>query len=84
MPKKEYISSHAPTTESHVTVFPPCKYFASSNSTVKNKSMFVHSVTGKIQFQSSLHSSNPPPPPPPPLQRERGGLTSSNLAIRVR
>ena len=28
--------------------------FASSNTTVKNMSMFTHSVTGQIQFQFSL------------------------------
>ena len=51
-------NSHCQTTESHVTVYPTCRFFASSNITVKNRSTFAHSVAGQIQFQFSPLISN--------------------------
>ena len=42
----------------HVTIYPACQFFPSGNNTVRNMSMFADSLTGQIQFQFSLETSN--------------------------
>ena len=56
--RQKYISSHGQSTEPHVTAFLTSKFFASSNTTVKNMNMFVYSITGQIQFQFSVSLRN--------------------------
>lgn len=57
MPKK-YISSHGQTIGPHVTDFPTCQFFVSSNTIAKNMSMFAYSFIVQIKFQFSLSLLN--------------------------